>query len=84
MKELIMVIDIKKKVLNFITDAEKLVFKMDGVEVLQNGDYQFICEVDLSKLSIDRVIHEILKLTSFKDVTIVDPSMEEIIRTLYA
>jgi hypothetical protein len=32
---------------------------------------------------IDRVIQEALKLTGLKDVTIEDPSMEEVIRILY-
>lgn len=74
---------LKKKILNLTTDEEKLLLKLPGIEILKNENYHFVCEVNLSDTPIDKVIHEALKLTSLKDVTIEDPSMEEIIRTLY-
>lgn len=74
----------KKKILNFTTNEEKLQLNLPGIRVLKNENYHFVCEVSLSETPIDQVIHEVLKLTSLKDVTIEDPSMEEIIRTLYA
>ncbi len=74
---------LKKKILNLVTDEEKLSLELPGIQVLKNENYHFICEVNLSDTPIDKVIHEALKLTSLKDVTIEDPSMEEIIRALY-
>lgn len=74
---------VKKKILSLTTDEEKLVLKLPGIRVLENENYHFVCEVNLADTPIDRVIHEALKLTALKDVTIEDPSMEEIIRTLY-
>lgn len=74
---------VKKKILNLTTDEEKLSLKVPGMRILENKNYHFVCEVNLSETPIDRVIHEALKLTSLKDVTIEDPTMEEIIRTLY-
>ena len=73
----------KKKVLTLTTDKERLSFQLDGVKVLENANHHFVCEVNLQTVSIDKVIQETLKKTSLKDVTIEDPSMEEIIRTLY-
>lgn len=74
---------LKKKTLTLVTDAEYLSLEMPGMKVLQNSQYHFVCEVDLSLTPIDKVIHEALKLTGLKDVTIEDPSMEEVIRILY-
>ncbi|MBS0625285.1 MAG: ATP-binding cassette domain-containing protein [Verrucomicrobia bacterium] len=73
----------KKKILSLTTDEEKLVMDLPGIHVLENRNYHFVCEVNLADISIDKVIQETLKRTSLKDVTIEDPSMEEIIRNLY-
>jgi len=74
---------VKKKILTLITDEEKLFLDLPGIKILENENYHFKCEVNLSDAPIERVIHEALKLTGLKDVSIEDPSMEEIIRTLY-
>lgn len=74
---------IKKKILTLITDVENLPLKLPGMNILKNANYHFVCEINLAHTPIDQVIHEALKLTGLKDVTIEDPSMEEIIRTLY-
>jgi ABC-2 type transport system ATP-binding protein len=74
---------IKKKVLALTCDEESLDLKLPGIKILENAAHHFVCEINLSVTPIERVIHEALKLTSLKDVTIEDPSMEEIIRTLY-
>jgi ABC-2 type transport system ATP-binding protein len=74
---------IKRKILSLTTDVEKLVLDLPGIKVLENGDHHFVCEINVEENPIERVIHETLKQTSLKDVTIEDPSMEEIIRTLY-
>ncbi len=74
---------VKKKILTLTTDEERLELKLPGIKILENADYHFVCEVDLSNTPIEQVIHEALKLTSLKDMTIEDPSMDEIIRTVY-
>ncbi len=73
----------KKKILNLVTEEEILPLNLPGVEVLENAHYHFSCEVDLEITPIEKVIHEALQLSSLKDVTIEDPSMEEVIRLLY-
>jgi ABC-2 type transport system ATP-binding protein len=74
---------IKKKVLALTCDEESLHLDLPGVKVLENAAHHFVCEIDLNITPIERVIQEALKHTSLKDITIEDPSMEEIIRTLY-
>lgn len=74
---------VRKKILTLTTEAEQFTLDLAGIQVLENKNYHFVCEVSLDEISIDRVIHETLKRTSLKDVTIEDPSMEEIIRALY-
>ncbi len=74
---------IKKKILTCATDTESFLLDLPGVKILENGNHHFVCEVDLELASIEGVIQETLKRTSLKDVTIEDPSMEEIIRTFY-
>lgn len=74
---------LKKKILTLTTDEEQLALNLPGIKVLENANYHFVCEIDLTHTRIDQVIHEALKLTSLKDVTIEDPSMEEIIPSLY-
>ena len=74
---------VKKKILTLITDEDHFSLCLPGVKVLENTGHQFICEVDLVKTSLDQVIHEVLQSTTLKDMTIEDPSMEEIIRALY-
>ena len=73
----------KKKILSLVTDEECLSLNLPGIKVMENGHHHFNCEVDTEVTPIDRVIQEALKLTSLKDVTIEDPSMEEVIRILY-
>jgi len=73
----------KKKILTLVMDEEHLLLSLSGIKVLENAHHHFICEVDISSTPIDRVIQEALKLTTLKDITIEDPSMEEVIRLLY-
>ena len=74
---------IKKKKITLITDEESLSLDLPGIELLPSAPYNFVCEVDLERLSIERVIQEAMKRTNLKDVSIEEPSMEEIIREIY-
>jgi ABC-2 type transport system ATP-binding protein len=75
---------IKKKILTLLTSEEPKALQLTGVKTLEMTAHHITYEVDLSIIPIDRVIHEAFKITSVKDVTIEDPSMEEIIRELYS
>lgn len=73
----------KKKVLSLVMENESLQLNLRGIKILENAHHHFSCEVDLEITPIDRVIQEALKLTALKDITIENPSMEEVIRILY-
>lgn len=73
----------KRKVLSLVMDGDSLSFSLPGIKVLENAQHYFSCEVDIGITPIDRVIQEALKQTTLKDITIEDPSMEEVIRLLY-
>lgn len=73
----------KKKIVNLVTEEKKLSLNFPGVKIIENDHYQFTCEVDIEKITLDKVIQEASKLTTLKDITIEDPSMEEVIRILY-
>lgn len=74
---------IKKKVLTLLTEEKSLPLKLPGVKILESSQHQVSYEVDLSIIPIERVIQEAFKVANIKDVTIEDPSMEEIIREVY-
>lgn len=74
---------LKRKIVTLTSDQKELSFGLSGMKVLENSNYMFKCEVDLKSIPIDQVIHAALKTCSVKDVTIEDPTMEEIIRNIY-
>jgi ABC-2 type transport system ATP-binding protein len=73
----------KKKILTLITEEETLALDLPGIAVLENAHHHFTCEIDLATTPIEAVIHKAMQLTSLKDLTIEDPSMEEVIRMIY-
>lgn len=74
---------LRKKVLTLITDEKNFSLHLEGVTILQAAQHHFVCEVDVGITSMDRVIQEALRKTNVKDITIEDPSLEEIIREIY-
>lgn len=73
----------RKKILKISANTEQLSLSLPGVKVLENSHFHFVCEIDLAITEIEHIIHEILKLATIKDMTIEDPSMEEVIRFIY-
>lgn len=74
---------IRRKVVTLNTDVEKLHLTEPGIHIIESANYHFVCEIDLNIISIEKVIQQALKKANLKDVTIEDPSMEEIIREIY-
>ena len=74
---------VRRKIVTLSSDQKELSLGLSGIEILENSNYIFKCEVDLKSTPIDQVIHAALKKCSIKDVTIEDPSMEEIIQNIY-
>lgn len=74
----------KKKVLTLVTKEESIALQMPGIQKLSASLNHFVCEIDTTILPIEKVIQEALKIATVNDITIEDPSMEEIIRDVYA
>jgi len=74
----------RKKIVTLITEEEKISFTIPGVTPLASPPFHFICEIDLAIQPIEKVIQKALEVANVKDITIEDPSMEEIIRDVYA
>lgn len=73
----------KKKIITLATDEEYINLNLPGIAILERSPYLLCCEVDTALSPIDRIIQEALKQSNLKDVTIEDPSMEEVVRILY-
>ncbi|MBA2727554.1 MAG: ABC transporter ATP-binding protein [Parachlamydiaceae bacterium] len=75
----------RKKIVTIITDEETLQMpvQIPGLKILENTHHHFKCEIDLETASIKTIIEEALSKSTIKDMTIEDPSMEEIIRLVY-
>lgn len=74
----------KKKVISLIIEEKFLFTQILGLEILEQTPYHIMGEVNLEVSSLEKVILEIFKLSNIKDITIENPSMEEIIREIYA
>jgi ABC-2 type transport system ATP-binding protein len=77
---------------NFLTDkqidvryAEQLPadFHLDGVEIVKQGTYGAKLRVDTKTTPVERMMAQLAGVGSLVDVTISDPSLEEVIRTIY-
>ncbi len=77
---------------NFLTDkqidvryAEQLPadFHLDGVEVVKQGTYGAKLRVNTKTTPVERMMAQLAGAGSLVDVTISDPSLEEVIRTIY-
>jgi ABC-2 type transport system ATP-binding protein len=75
---------LKKKIVTLTCEEKALPLQLPGVTIVKVEDNKHTYEVDSLVISIERVIHAALKSFHVKDVTIEDPSMEEIIRQIYA
>ncbi len=73
----------RKKIVTLITEEEKISLSLPGVQSLTSPPFHCICEVDLAIQPIEKVIQKALEIANVKDITIEDPSMEEVIRDLY-
>ena len=77
---------------NFLTDkqidvryAERLPdsFQLEGVDIVKLGSYGAKLRVDTKRTPVERMMSQLAGAGSLVDVTISDPSLEEVIRTIY-
>jgi ABC-2 type transport system ATP-binding protein len=74
---------IKKKIVNVKFKGENSDFDMKGVNILEKKDYDVKFEIDLNEISQDKVVEEIIKRGQILDITVEDPPLEEVIKTIY-
>lgn len=58
-------------------------FHIPGTELLARGTYDAKLRFDTTQTPVDEVIAQLAKLAHLVDVTIVDPSLEEVIRSIF-
>lgn len=74
---------IKKKVLTIATENEHVNLNLPGTQIIEESPHQIKIEIDLQKNAVERVVTEILKNNSVKDLTVEGPGLETIIQSLY-
>ncbi len=73
----------KKKIVDLKFNEITGDFNIKGVNILKKKDYGVKLEVDLTQISQDDAISEIIKQGEILDITIEDPSLEEVIKAIY-
>lgn len=73
---------IHKKLVTILSE-EPIDVEMPGVDFIAKEPFKSTLEVDLGIVSLEEVIKFVLSNHSIKDITIEDPSLEEIIRDIY-
>jgi len=58
-------------------------FRLEGTEILKVGHYGVKLRFDTRQINVDAVISHLAQAGSLMDITISDPSLEEVIRRIY-
>lgn len=74
---------LRQKLVEAAIDEQCVEFEMAGVEVLPRGPHRLALRVDPTRVAIDRVIAELVRCASVRDITVSDPSLERVIQGLY-
>ena len=74
----------KKKTIHLTLEEENLLFSHKGVKILENFPYFLKIEVDLAITSLKEVLDSLVEKFTIKDLTIEHPSLESILRIIYA
>src|SRR3989344_2251332 len=74
---------IKKKVIDVKIEDKKADFKLEGCKILQKTKYELKIELNLKKNTIENLVNYLLRRFMIADINIQDPSIEEIIKSIY-
>ena len=74
---------LKKKVIDIKIEDKKADFKLEGCSVIQNTKYEIKIELDMEKNSIKNLINYLLNNFNIIDITVQNPTIEEIIKIIY-
>jgi ABC-2 type transport system ATP-binding protein len=73
---------LNRRIVDLKLDAP-LKLSMAGVHVLKSREYSAKLEVDLDKVELEQVLHEILSHNTVRDINVSNPPMEEVIAGIY-
>ncbi len=73
---------LNKRVIDVKTD-QRLNIEIPGVSVVKSKEYSSKLEVELSIITVEEVIQQIMKRVGIKDITISNIPMEEVITMIY-
>ncbi len=60
-----------------------IAFEMQGVEIAEKAPHKMVLNVDTSQQNVSTVIEKALSLASMRDISIEDPPMEDVLRSIY-
>ncbi|MGB1076811.1 MAG: ABC transporter ATP-binding protein [Bdellovibrionales bacterium] len=72
-----------EKIVTFQTKEETIDIGLKGVRVIETSPHKCMCSIDIKKQSVEAVIQHAMKQSSLRDITVEDPPMEEILKSIY-
>ena len=74
---------IKKKIVDVKIEDSNINFRLNGCKIMQKAKYELKIELDLKKNTIENLVNYLLRRFMIADINIQDPSIEEIIKSIY-
>ena len=74
---------IRRKVITLLTAEESVSIPLPGVTVVRAEPHRTVLEIDVTVTPIDAVVQAAMAAARIRDLTVEDPPMEEIVRTIY-
>ena len=74
---------IKKKIVDVKIEDSNINFRLNGCKIMQKAKYELKIELDLKKNTIGNLVNYLLRRFRIADINIQDPSIEEIIKSIY-
>lgn len=75
---------ISKKLITVLSENERLKLNLKGVDHVLTEPFRHVLEIDTKSLPLPELIEDLFRNNVIKDITVEDPSLEEIIRDIYA
>jgi ABC-2 type transport system ATP-binding protein len=75
---------IAKKRITAHSVAPSITMLLPGVAVASHRPHRTAFDVDLEKTTVEKVVQTLLSQTALKDLSIEDPPMDEVVRSIYA
>ena len=74
---------LKRKIVILLSEDEWLAAAFPGATVVARQPHRTVIEVDTTVTTIEAVVQAVLRETRLKDLTVEDPPMDEIVRSIY-